>query len=78
MAKIERGRLSGVYGMRKHTAEELYSYARDLEAQIADPNNRDDPKWLRRSIAQIRTLADEKVAAQEHKDARAKRRLRDA
>ena len=63
--------------MRRHTAEELFSYARDLDAQAADPSNRDDPRWLRRWAQKIRQLADDKVAALEHKKRNANRRARD-
>lgn len=78
MAKIERGRLSGIDGMRRHTAEELYSYARDLETQAADPQNTDDPVWLRRRAERIRRLADAKLAARESRDAQGAHRARDA
>jgi len=78
MAKLDKGRLSGLDGMRRHSAEELYAYARDLEAQIEDPQNPDDPRWLHDWAAQIRHLADTKVAAREHKSAQAGRRTREA
>jgi len=67
MAKLDKGRLSGIDGMRRHTAEELYAYADDLDAQIEDPINRDDSRWLRDWADRIRHLADEKIAAREHK-----------
>jgi hypothetical protein len=69
MAKLDKGRLSGVDGMRRHTAEELYAYARDLEAQMAHPDNTDDPEWLQVWARRIRQLADQKMAAREHKRA---------
>jgi len=78
MAKIQRGRLSGIHGMRRHTAEELYAHVRDLEAQMADPLNRDDPRWLRQWAERIRRLADEKMAAREHKKSNSRHRDRDA
>jgi len=78
MAKLDKGRLSGLDGMRRHTAEGLYAYAKDLEAQIADPLNTDDPRWLRDWADRIRQLADEKLAAREHKELEAKLRARDA
>ena len=56
MPKIERGRLAGVWGMRRFTFTELYDRADEIEAQIADPRNEDDPKWLRRWADKIRRL----------------------
>jgi hypothetical protein len=77
MGKIDKGRLSGLDGMRRHTVEELYAYVKDLEAQIEDPLNRDDPRWLRDWADSIRQLADEKLTAREHKELQGKRRAGD-
>jgi len=77
MAKLDKGRLSGLDGMRRHTAEELYAYAGDLEAQIVDPRNSDDPEWLRVWANRIRRLADQKIAAREHKAVKPRPRRRD-
>jgi hypothetical protein len=63
MAKIEQGRLDGVYGMRKFGAAELYAMANGYEALIRDPKNKDDPKWLQRRADRIRKLADQKAGA---------------
>ncbi|REJ68192.1 MAG: hypothetical protein DWQ31_08660 [Planctomycetota bacterium] len=68
MAKIEKGRLDGVWGMRTRTAEELRAWAEDLEAQIRDPKNTDDPKWLQRWADRMRRLADKKEKSLEHKE----------
>jgi hypothetical protein len=63
MPKLNRGRLSGLHGMRAHSSLELYSHANDLEAQIKDPANRDDPKWLQNLANKIRPLAQQKEEA---------------
>ena len=67
MPKIERGRLNGVWGMRRFTARELHVLADQYEAQIADPTNEDDPIWLQRWADKIRRLAEGKERSQEHK-----------
>jgi|GEM_PF-2927830 len=68
MAKIERGRVSGFNGMESHTAEELYAWADKLEAQIDDPENTDDTRYLRRWAAKMRKLASRKEKARQHKN----------
>lgn len=60
MPKLPTGRLSGVWGMRTFTADELDDWANKLERQIDDPANTDDPKWLRRWVARMRKLAEKK------------------
>jgi hypothetical protein len=60
MAKLARGRLDGIDGMRKFGAAELFTMANDLEDQILDPKNRDDPKWLQRWADKIRRLAEKR------------------
>ena len=67
MAKLTPARLDGLSGMRKFTAEELYARADALEAQIDDPNNRDDPKYLKRWSMRIRQLAEWKERERDHK-----------
>ncbi len=67
MAKISQGRLDGVWGMAKFSTFDLYTMADEIEAQISDPENRDDPKWLIRRAKRIRKLAEEKESALEHK-----------
>ena len=68
MVKLQRGRLNGVYGMRTFTAAELLEWADKLEKQIHDPQNQDDPKWLRRWADDMRRLAAQKEKAQAHKN----------
>jgi hypothetical protein len=63
MAKIDKGRLDGVDGMRKFGAAKLYAIADRYEAQIRDPKNKDDPKWLQRWADGIRKLAGAKEKA---------------
>ena len=53
--------------MATHTAAELYIWANRLEAQMTDPLNADDPKWLRRQAEKMRSLAAKKERAKEHK-----------
>jgi len=74
MAKIEKGRLDGVWGMRMRTADELRAWADSLEAQARDPKGTDDPKYLRRWASRMRRLADRKSRAREHKQCQAKPR----
>lgn len=68
MANLERGRLDGVYGMRKFTAAELFDWANELEAQIKNPFNPDDPRYLQRWADKIRRLAIKKNRAKLHKE----------
>jgi hypothetical protein len=68
MAKLTPSRLRGVYGMRKFTADQLFAHAEKLEAQIKDPANTDDPKWLQQWADKIRWLARQKETAKAHKD----------
>jgi len=67
MAKLSSGRLSGVDGMEERSAKELYEWAHELEAQIKDPSNQDDPRWLTRWAEKMRALARKKEKALEHK-----------
>ncbi len=67
MAKIDRGRLDGVYGMRGFSFVELYALADEIEHLIDDPDNSDDPRWLRRRVKKLRKLAEKKEKAFEHK-----------
>ena len=67
MAKIERGRISGFHGMETHTAEQLYAQADRLEAEVKNPDSKDDPKYLLRWAKKIRKLANQKEKALEHK-----------
>lgn len=67
MAKISKGRLDSAYGMSKYTAEELHNMADEYENMIKDPDNNDDPKWLKRRADRLRSLAVEKEKSLEHK-----------
>ena len=67
MAKISRGRLDGIHGMSSFTSEELTALADRLEAQVHDPLNTDDPRWLRRWAAKVRRLAAQKEQAFEQR-----------
>jgi len=70
MPKIERGRISGLEGMESHSSAELLAWAGSLEAQIIDPRNSDDPKWLQRWADKMRRLAAQKERAHAHKHRR--------
>ncbi len=67
MPKVEQGRLFGLYGMGSYTFEELDRLADEHLQRIHDPENTDDPKWLRRRAARLRKLARQKEQALEHK-----------
>ena len=67
MPKIKQGRLDGLDGMNKYTAEELFRMAEEHENKINDPNNTDDQKWLKRRADRLRALAIEKEKSLEHK-----------
>ena len=68
MAKLRKGRLDGVYGMKTFTSAELVAWAEQVEARIRDPQNRDDPRWLRRWAEDMRQLAEKKEKAKAHKE----------
>jgi hypothetical protein len=63
MPKLHRGRLDGLHGMSRFTADQLNQWAERLEAQAGDPTSSDDPRWLRRWARRIRALADRKDKA---------------
>jgi hypothetical protein len=67
MAKVKRGRLDGVWGMRTYASVELYAMAAEFEAQANAPFNTDDPKWLKRWADKVHQLARQKERAREHK-----------
>jgi hypothetical protein len=68
MAKLDKGRLNGIYGMKTFTSAELLAWANELENQINDPQNQDDPRWLRQWAEDMRRLAAQKEKAKAHKD----------
>lgn len=67
MAKINQGRLDGVWRMRRFSASELNAIADEYEAQILDPGNLDDPPWLQSRADRLRELALKNELAIEHK-----------
>ncbi len=67
MPKVEQGRLFGLYGMGSYTFEELDQLADQYLARLDDPENSDDPKWLKRRATRLRKLARQKEKALEHK-----------
>lgn len=67
MPKLRRGRMDGVWGMRRFTAIELHAIADELEAEINDSNSENDKKWLLRRTTKIRKLAELKEKSLEHK-----------
>jgi hypothetical protein len=67
MPKISQGRLAGLHGMFSYTSAELVTLADRLEAQVHDPLNTDDPRWLKRWAAKIRRLAAQKERAFEQR-----------
>lgn len=67
MAKILRGRISGLYGMESHTAEELHAWANRFERRARYSEPIDDPGWLTRWSLRLRSLAEQKDKAREHK-----------
>jgi cyclopropane fatty-acyl-phospholipid synthase-like methyltransferase len=76
MAKIVSGRISGLDGMESHSAADLHVWADALEAQITDPKNRDDPRYLRRWANKIHLLATQKEKALDHKKKRLQQTVR--
>ncbi len=67
MPKVEKGRLFGPYEMGSYTFEELDELADEHLRRIDDPDNTDDPKWLRRRAGRLRKLARQKEKSLEHK-----------
>ena len=72
MAKVNQGRLDGVYGMEKFTATELFALADEYDQKINNPENTDDAKWLKRRSDRLRLLAEQKEKAMEHKESQKK------
>ena len=67
MPKVDQGRLFGLYGMGSYTFEELDELADEYLRRIDDPDNTDDPKWLKRRADRLRKLARQKAKSVEHK-----------
>ena len=74
MAKVERGRLDGVWGMQTRTADELLAWARSFETWSTMENCPEDPRWLKRWAGRMRRLAAKKQRAIEHKQGQARRK----
>lgn len=69
MAKILRGRISGLYGMESHYVEELEAWARRWETWAGIPSKIHDPRWLLRWAKRLQCLAEQKDRARRHKSA---------
>ncbi len=54
--------------MERWSVEKLKEWVEKREAQLKDPSNSDDPKWLKRRINTVRELISKKEKAQEHKE----------
>jgi hypothetical protein len=74
MAKIFRGRIAGLNGMKSWTVEELHAWADQFEQRAhrielngIEANDEDDALWLRRWVERLRCLAEQKELAREHK-----------
>ena len=78
MPKISQGRLDGLSGMNKFTAEEIHAFADQYESEITNPKNTDDPKWLQRRADRLRKLATQKGKALDHKSTQKKKTKRDS
>ena len=63
-----------IFRLGAPTSKQVAARADEIEAQIDDPANRDDPKWLQRRVGILRQVATKKEKAVSHK--RAQRRKR--
>ena len=77
MAKIVRGRISGMCGMEPHTSVELHAWADRFEWRSRYSDSIDDPGWLRRWAKRLRCLAEQKAKARDHKTGQRKDRRTD-
>ena len=57
----------GLHGMGSYTFEELDELADEHLRRIDDPDNTDDPKWLKRRADRLRKLARQKEKSVEHR-----------
>jgi hypothetical protein len=71
MPRVNNGTRT-IHRLGTPTAEQVAARAEELEAQMDDPANHDDPKWLRRGAETLRQVAAKKEKAFAHK--RAQRR----
>jgi hypothetical protein len=63
-----------IFRLGTPTAKQVATRANEIAAQIDDPANHDDPKWLKRRVKVLRQVATKKEKAFAHK--RAQRRKR--
>ena len=73
MPKILRGRISGRFGMERHTADELYRWAASFE-RASKYDGYNDPLWASRWAKRLECLAAQKERARMQKDAQRKGR----
>jgi len=63
-----------IHRLRTPTAKQVAARADEIEAQIEDPANRDDPKWLCRWAGILRRVAAKKERAFAHKQTQRRNR----
>ncbi|HSG72771.1 MAG TPA: hypothetical protein VLA12_20320 [Planctomycetaceae bacterium] len=73
MPRVNNGKQL-IFRLGVPTAEQVAARTDEIEAQIDDPANRDDPNWLQRRVRILRQVATKKEKAFDHK--RAQRRER--
>lgn len=69
MPKVKRGRLDGLWGMTKFTAEELFRWSRTYETRLNSHHLQDKghPNWLKRRAIKLQKLAEQKQKMRLHK-----------
>lgn len=71
MPKLNTGKLGGRHTLAKFSASQLETWADKLDSQVFEPENRDDPRWLKHWSDRMRRLAkDKRHAAQTKRLAR--------
>jgi hypothetical protein len=73
MPRVNNGKRM-IFRLGVPTAKQVAARADEIEAQIDDHTNGDDPKWLQRRVGILRQVATKKEKAFAHK--RAQRRER--
>lgn len=73
MPRVNNGKRL-IFRLGTPTSKQVAARAGEIEAQVDDPANRDDPKWLQRRVKILRQVATKKDKAFAHK--RAQRRQR--
>jgi hypothetical protein len=56
-----------IFRLGTPTAKQVGTRADEIEAQIDDPANHDDPNWLQRRVGILRQVATKKEKAFTHK-----------